>query len=161
MDQKSFEVIPAPQLGGNEVFEFSGLGGYGTISAVTAVDFGITLDPASSGYGTIAADSGAVALETSNIGFGVISDLVESHTNLMVIASAGTSIPNVAMTDSVENLPDSFTHYIKYGILGKLFSTDGELKDNQRAMYCNARYLEGVNLGRTIMGEIVQQGEKQ
>jgi hypothetical protein len=51
-------------------------------------------------------------------------------------------------------VPDSFCHYLGYGVMAMIFSTDGEAKDSQRAAYCSSRYTEGVNLGTALSGRM-------
>lgn len=155
MDMKQFALEPAPELTGTDVYESSGLGGYGVISAIA--NGTISLTATNDGYGTIGAESGPMALLASGAGFGVPSSIIPVEGNILVIAKAGSHETPVWMTSLMESLPDSFQHYLKYGILAKLFSTDGELKDNQRAIYCNARYLEGVNIAKAITGEMIDQ----
>lgn len=56
----------------------------------------------------------------------------------------GTTLP--LLTDSLL-VPDVFWPYLKYGVLGKAWSKDGETKDPRRAAYCAKRYLRGVQYG--------------
>jgi hypothetical protein len=51
-------------------------------------------------------------------------------------------------------VPDSFCHYLGYGVLAEAFSVDGEAKDMQRAAYCRSRYEEGINLISAISGRL-------
>lgn len=150
---KSFVVIPAPDGTGSTVYESTGLGGYGTLSAFNNGTISISFTNA--GYGTLSADSGTMALLPANLGIGTLSSIIPAQGNLMPVATAGLSTSQVYMGSIMEALPDSFACYIKYGILAKLFSADGELKDNQRAIYCHARYLEGVNMAKAITKEMI------
>jgi hypothetical protein len=43
-------------------------------------------------------------------------------------------------------IPDVMAHYIKYGILARCWSKDGEARDPQRADYCKHRYDFGITL---------------
>jgi hypothetical protein len=73
--------------------------------------------------------------------------------NLAVLGTAGTLKTSFALGDTIPNVPDSFSCYLAYGVLEKLFSTDGECKDLQRSYYCQARYLEGVAIARAWAGQ--------
>jgi hypothetical protein len=46
------------------------------------------------------------------------------------------------------SIPDDFTPYIVWGVLGEMFSKEGEASDPERAQYCRERYEEGVELAR-------------
>ena len=43
-------------------------------------------------------------------------------------------------------IPDVMAHYIKYGVLARCWSKDGEARDPQRAEYCKKRYEFGITL---------------
>lgn len=58
-----------------------------------------------------------------------------------------------AAGDTVLLVPDSMAVYLKYFVLEKIFTTEGETRDRSRAQYCKARIDEVVNLGRAIMRE--------
>jgi hypothetical protein len=57
--------------------------------------------------------------------------------------------------DTLDTIPDTFTVYLAYGILSRIFSSDGELKDMSRANYCSTRYQEGVKLAKIILLEMM------
>lgn len=65
-----------------------------------------------------------------------------------------------AIGDTITGVPDSFTPYLVFGILERVFSKDGEAKDLQRALYCGARYREGVTLGRSVMMQLLEEGDR-
>lgn len=48
-------------------------------------------------------------------------------------------------------IPDVMSHYIKYGILAKCWSKDGETRDPMRAEYCKKRFEFGVMLVQRFM----------
>jgi hypothetical protein len=50
-------------------------------------------------------------------------------------------------------VPDSFSHYLVYGVLEQVFSADSECRDLQRAAYCRARWLEAMSLADSIARE--------
>lgn len=56
----------------------------------------------------------------------------------------GTTIP--LLTDALIVL-DGFWPYMKYGVLSKAWSKDGETKDPRRAAYCAKRFERGVAYG--------------
>jgi hypothetical protein len=48
-------------------------------------------------------------------------------------------------------LPDIFTMYLKYGVLARAFSKDGEQRDDLRAKFCQKRVDFGVMLARMFL----------
>jgi hypothetical protein len=48
-------------------------------------------------------------------------------------------------------IPDVMSHYIKYGILAKCWSKDGETRDLMRSDYCKKRYDFGIMLVQRFM----------
>ena len=48
-------------------------------------------------------------------------------------------------------LPDIFTMYLKYGVLARAFSKDGEQRDDLRAKFCQKRFDFGVMLARMFL----------
>lgn len=72
------------------------------------------------------------------------------------LTTYGSRLPgetSYALTDTIPLLPDSAAMYLAWGVLQKIYSDDSELKDKQKAMYCGARYMEGVNLFRAALLE--------
>jgi hypothetical protein len=55
---------------------------------------------------------------------------------------AGTSLN----LDTQMTLPDLFHHYLKYGVLSRCWSKDGEQRDPMRASYCRKRFILGILL---------------
>lgn len=70
---------------------------------------------------------------------------------------SGNGITGIGSGTTVLYVPDSFTCYLKYGILSLIFSQDGECKDMQKAQYCQARYAEGIGIAAAIMGELYRE----
>lgn len=155
---QTIQVTPIPDVSGYAVNVPTPFG-YGTVSATsTVVDFNITAS--GSGYGTISdASTGAVYLETLDLGYGTISSMVSSTGNLQMISTV-TPVDNLTLADYVPLIPDSFIPFCKYGIVAKLFTADSGARDVQRAMYANARFTEGLRLFGSIMDEqAIGQGE--
>ncbi len=48
-------------------------------------------------------------------------------------------------------LPDAFAHFLKYGVLSRAWSKDGEQRDPMRAEYCDRRFQFGVMLGQKFI----------
>jgi hypothetical protein len=48
-------------------------------------------------------------------------------------------------------VPDIFTMYLKYGVLARAFSKDGEQRDDLRAKFCQKRFDFGVMLARMFL----------
>jgi hypothetical protein len=137
------QLSPTPNTSGNDVaFNNSGYGQIGMTT--THADFNITAS--TTGFGVIAGFSGNPYLEAVNPGFGLIAEMTVSSGN---ITAVGEVTPDGL--EGILMLPPSFRLYLKYGILAKVFGSDSELKDMQKAAYCQARYAEGVNLATAIM----------
>jgi hypothetical protein len=118
------------------------------------------------GYGTIAGQSGGNPFVDNAVpGYGIISTMTPSTGNVTIFSRA---LPYQMQPDSSNNLfqiqrptrqsvvqlvPDSLTPYLKYGILARIFNSDSELRDVQKAAYCNARYAEGVNMCAVMMSQ--------
>lgn len=49
-------------------------------------------------------------------------------------------------------IPNCFVPYIKYGVMADMLSVEGEPNDPARAVYCENRYLEGVQVVRLLLG---------
>lgn len=83
--------------------------------------------------------------------------------NLTTVGPAAPLTNTLALVDDIPiQVPDSFTPYLTYRVLYRIFSTDGECQDSQRSYYCDARWKEGIGLAQSIMGEIMleQKGSK-
>ena len=152
---KAIQIVPAPIINGNTVGV--SVNYYGTLSAVSApVNF--TFSTTAPFYGTISSYSGPIYLDPISAEFGTISNLVPSSANLMM---SSTALPVQSKTyqlaDLIQGIPDTFTVYLKYGVLERVFKMDGEAKDELRARYCASRFQEGVNLARAIMQEVEEE----
>jgi len=53
--------------------------------------------------------------------------------------------------DTLLLVPDVFGHFLKYGVLNRAFSKDGEFRDPKRADYCMKRYQLGIFLALKFM----------
>ena len=156
---RRIQLTPIPNIDGWTV-TVSG-SGYGTLSATsTVVDFDIVAS--NSGYGTISsAPTGPVYVETLNQGYGVLSSMVSSTGNITMFSAVSTSRTETYLLDYLENLEDSFVPFVVYGVVAKLFSADSEAKDNQRALYAQQRWEDGLQLVSSICDETsFEQGEK-
>ena len=75
--------------------------------------------------------------------------------NLAIVGTEAPASTSWVLSDTITVLPDIFVHYIGYGIMAGIFSSDGEMKDPQRALYCRTRYEEGISLARALSEEEV------
>lgn len=151
---KKLSLSPIPALAGNAANVTGGI--LGTLSVVVpGADVDITCDGAL--FGTIGGDDGPVSVISPVAFFGTIASIQCSKSNIAVIASASLFDTTPDLGSLVEWLQPSFALYIKYGILWKIFSMDGECKDETRGRYCRSRYEEGIALAQTIMTEEMQQ----
>lgn len=77
--------------------------------------------------------------------------------NLTLIGTTGLNSITYTLDEIIPVIPDSFAAvYLAYGVLARIFSNDSECKDLQRAYYCQARYMEGVNAAAAISGEMLE-----
>ena len=147
---KQLQLSPNPNVTGNQVATV--VGGYGVLSSTVPGEFDITSSLAGPGYGTPCAFGGNPYVEGVNPGYGVLARAVPSTGNLQMF---GTALPqnttNITKQTVIELVPDSFTPYLKYGILARIFSSDSELKDSNKAAYCQARFYEAINLTAALM----------
>jgi hypothetical protein len=74
--------------------------------------------------------------------------------NLTLVGTSLASKEQWLIGDNLDTIPDTFTGYIIFGVLFKIFSADGECKDQQRAMYAKARWDEGILISRSILLEL-------
>ena len=141
---KQLEVSPAPAWFGTQVKVVPAA----QASLVSAVsnpnDFNIIA--LNNGYGTFGALYGAQFVAYSNAGYGILASIVPSNANIELAGINAPVYPNVPyLSWYIELFPDAAAPYLKYGILAKIFASDSEHKDTQKAAYCAARYQEGVS----------------
>lgn len=154
---KNIELLPNPSLAGNTVGTSAAL--FGTISSTaSATDFNIVATTAL--FGVIASYTGPVYLSTPVAAFGTIANMVPSTANLTMLGTIKPLQKSFALTDLIEIVPDSFFPYLKYGVLAKVFSMDGEVKDVLRARYCNARFQEGINIAQAVSQELLEDQQE-
>lgn len=144
MSQGGINIRPAPNTQG-QAPDVSGI--YGVVSGST--DSGRIAD---SGYGTIADVTGEIYSEPEGLGYGIPSGLIGSSGNLTLVGTACLSELYPDLDSVVEGVPDSMWFYIMYGVLAKIWSDDGESKDDLRAKYAFSRFEEGVRLARRKSG---------
>jgi hypothetical protein len=73
--------------------------------------------------------------------------------NLTMVGPAAPSKKSWALADTLDGIPDSFSHYLLFGILEQVFGGESELRDVQRAAYCHARFEEGVQVSIMLASE--------
>ncbi len=151
---KTIQLNPTPTITGGTVEVSAAL--YGTISA-TGGETTFSLSTATPLYGTIASYSSPIYVEVPGRMMGTISELVSSSMNATLITTMRPMVQEFTLTDKIDFLPDSFVGYIAYGVLAKVFSRDGETRDEARATYCTARFEEGIALATAISDESEQE----
>lgn len=72
---------------------------------------------------------------------------------ITVIATVQPNITAYTMEGTIQLIPDSFCRYLKYFVLEKVFSQEGEYRDTLRASYCKARADEAINMAKAISNE--------
>jgi hypothetical protein len=81
----------------------------------------------------------------------VYGDILVTGRNFCVI---GTHLPTAAtlsMSDTLPFVPDSAAQYVIWGVVARLMNSSSENRDDQRALYADAKYREGVSLYRAII----------
>ena len=91
---------------------------------------------------------------------GKYGDFYPADQNLTIVGPAAPDQTTWALGDPLQCVPDSFSHYLIYGVLEQVFSAEGETKDNQRAAYCRARFQEGIQLADSIAHEELLEEEQ-
>jgi hypothetical protein len=150
---KRIRVLPPPDVEGFQVGVTGA--GYGLPAKTSAAnDFDVVSAPGGPYYGTVAgAPKGAVFAESLQAGYGIPANIVPSTGNLKLVGTAIPTILTLTLDTPIEFVPDSFIPYLKWGVLEKIHSVDGEAKNLASAKYAAARYLEGKNLVNAIFGE--------
>jgi hypothetical protein len=73
------------------------------------------------------------------------NDAATTNTEILSVSTG----PTLTLTTGVAlGVADNLSYGVKYGTLATLFSSDGQDRDEQRAQYCERRYLEAVNVAR-------------
>ncbi len=104
--------------------------------------------------------NGADPVPTPNIPpFGNYGSFNPGDRNFTLIGSLISPNETWTIGQTLDTIPDTFTPYLSFGILSRIFSMDGEAKDNQRALYCQSRYEEGVILAKAILWELMEDAE--
>lgn len=80
-----------------------------------------------------------------------------SRGNVAIIGTLGLFTEDVTLDSEIEHLTDDWAVAIKYGILRRIFGSDGELKDILRERYASARFEELVQLAMAVNGEMATQ----
>ncbi len=148
---KTVQLTPIPQIAGFTIVSSANF--FGTISNFSTPN-DLTLAVTANFFGTISSYNSAAHLDTLPAFFGTTGNAADSTNNLMMVATARMPTTSYQFTDLIQLVPDSFVMYLKYGVLAKIFSMDGEMKDPMRQKYCDARYTEGINLAHAVMLEM-------
>lgn len=92
--------------------------------------------------------------------FGHFDTLDVGDRNLSTIGTKAEISSSWSLLDYIPYLPDSAAQYLAWGVLKRILSGDRELRDNQRALYCEARFQEGIYLFQEISNAIEQSTEE-
>lgn len=155
---KQLSISPIPDVDGSSVQVALGQGVYGTISGTSNANV-VDINASMPLFGTIGGFDGPVYLEVTAPMFGTIAAMSVSATNLEMIASAVPELFSNAYVLStmqfwpLQLVPDSCSMYLKYGILARIFGSDGEMKDLAKSQYASERYQEGLALWCAIMSQ--------
>jgi hypothetical protein len=98
---------------------------------------------------------------TGSVTAGVFGSFLPGSRDLSIVGSMIASKEVWLISDTLDTIPDSFTPYIVFGVLAKVFEMDGESKDEQRCLYCKSRYDEGVTVGKSILLELMEDAQME
>lgn len=160
LPMKTAEVFPAPAASGNEVLTPDPNGYFGTLASVTAGDMTITAQTnpvVIPFFGTISRSDGTTYLESAGPFYGTLANVIESKTNILAVATATLFNKTITIDSVVELIADCFLPFIKYGVLSRLFSKDGEGRNDFGAKHCAGMYEDGVMIGKAIMNEAMME----
>jgi hypothetical protein len=145
-EQKKISIQPAPAFSGPVVDLIDGQPFYGTL-AEQQDGFSIAFSSSDPYYGVLSGDyDSETYLEAQPDGFGVMENLVTSDGNLMSFGPSQPIRDDDQLNDFLADVPNSFLIYIKYGALARIFTDNSELKDLNRAKYCQQRFEEGCRI---------------
>jgi hypothetical protein len=149
-EQKRISIQTAPAFSGPVVDLIQGEPFYGTLSEQQD-GYSVSLVSNEPFYGVLSGDyDSPVYLEAQPTGLGTIENLVSSDGNLMTFGPSQPVRNDDQLNDFLAEVPNSFLIYIKYGALARIFTDNSELKDLNRAKYCQQRFEEG----RRIMAAV-------
>lgn len=97
---------------------------------------------------------------TGAAGAGAYGTFEVGSRNVSVVVSTLASKETWGAGDTLDTIPDTFTPYLVFGILEKIFSMDGESKDQQRALYCRSRYEEGIAVACSIVKQYISEAQE-
>ena len=89
--------------------------------------------------------------------FGITDLLKFSRGNVAVIGTLGMFTEDITLDSPVEHLTDDWAIFLKWGVLKRIFGSDGETRDVLRERYASARFEEGIGLAQAINGELAEQ----
>lgn len=148
---KKFEVDRAPSAGMVGA-GYTVSGSYGVLRQMSG-SFTYSASLPATGGGVLRSVSGVrpyVSIMDPPGSGGTPRRMFSGDTNFEVIH---TKLPDdVDETTDYLAVPDFCKLYVKWGVLWKMFSKDGETRDLLRAKYCRRRYTTGINLFRKLMG---------
>lgn len=81
---------------------------------------------------------------------GNYGDFYPTQNNLSIMGPALPSKTMWTLVDTIDDMPESLQYYLVFRILEQVFSSDGEMRDIQRAAYCHTRFQEGLSLVSAI-----------
>jgi hypothetical protein len=91
--------------------------------------------------------------------FGTFGSFQPGNRDLTFVGPTLASKETWSIGDTLDTIPDTFTPYLVFGILARVFAADAETRDLNRSRYCEQRYQEGISLGKSILMEMVQANE--
>jgi hypothetical protein len=149
---QQLSLYPAPTVESVNAPNYPPPGTYGAVLA-WAPSSDLTSETAF--IGTLIQTAGVAAFTTPGVFFGAQPLNQFSRGNVCAIGPVGLLTEAVTLASPIEALTDDWLTFIKFGILEKIWMSDSELKDVQRARYAHARYEEGCMIAAAVMGEVI------
>lgn len=92
---------------------------------------------------------------------GAYDDFFPAMNNLSIVGPGGPSKVTWQLTDTIDGMPDTFAYYLVYGILARIFSSESEARDDQRAAYCQSRYGEAALIAEVLAREELSEEDDE
>jgi len=87
---------------------------------------------------------------------GVYGQFNPADGNITMVGPQGPTTNLFTTASTIPIVPDALCYGIAYGVMARIFSMDGEVKDEMKAAYCQARYIETVNIAAAISGQVLE-----
>jgi hypothetical protein len=146
------KISPPPRSSGAQIGTDPVVGLFGTPGGTISPTV-IDIESSESLYGTISKAEGDYYVEVSGPMYGIIGSMTVADKNIALLSTVKPVTTDLSLDSYLELVPDSFACYLKWFVLERIWSTDGESKDIARATYAGTRKQEVIGLAKAIMDE--------